>query len=82
MLRSSYVYASLAGLSLAALGATVATGCGSSSDTTPAPTPTVSKDPPTKPANGVKGDGAGQVAVVHIGRFQVHRALAQALPGA
>jgi hypothetical protein len=25
---------------------------------------------------------AGQVAVIHIGRFQVHRALAQALPGA
>ena len=28
------------------------------------------------------GDSAGQIAVVHIGRFQVHRALAQALPGA
>jgi hypothetical protein len=64
MLRSSLVYASLAGLSLATLGGIVTTGCGSSTDTTPTPTPVVSKDPPAKPAAGEKGDGEGQVFAV------------------
>ncbi len=64
MLRSSLVYASFAGLSLVALGGLVAVGCGSSTED-PAPAPVgTSKEPPAKPADGVKGDGDGQVFAV------------------
>ncbi len=65
MLRSPYVYASLAALSLATLGGSLVVGCGSDTETTPTPGPgTTSKDPPAKPADGVKGDGAGQTFAV------------------
>ena len=64
MLRSSFVYASLAGLSLAALAGIVTVGCSSSTDETPTPEVPVSNEPPAKPAGGVKGDGPGQVFAV------------------
>ncbi|MBM4359984.1 MAG: hypothetical protein FJ096_17915 [Deltaproteobacteria bacterium] len=65
MLRSPYVYASLAALSLATLGGSLVVGCGSDTETTPTPPPSAtSKDPPAKPADGVKGDGAGQTFAV------------------
>lgn len=69
MLRSPILQASFAALSLAVFGGVLTVGCGSSTDdatTTSSSTGggDTSKEPPAKPADGVKGDGAGQTFAV------------------
>ncbi len=63
-LRSSYVYASFAGLSAAVLAGSLAVGC-STTETTPAPVGGEHKLPPAEPEAGVAGDGAGFVYAVN-----------------